>query len=314
MKYIYAELHTNNPALFEEGLDYDIIQSITIDGKDGFEIANDDILGLYFSVWVLKIVPIDENNIDNVISLINDLSKKLGLLLDNIKIIKDDEDYIVKNQQQEEIIIEDFIIYNNLDKYTNNIKSDNKYKTPIFVDYSTAFGTGKHESTRLCLEYISILAQNNFSPRDVLDLGTGSGILAIGASKKYKQYGTKVYATDIDPMAIEKAKSLFVHNNVSIECDVSNGFDNINKQAKFSMIIANILLKPLMELKEDFYRAIDERGVLIVAGILDEQVDTLVDEYKSIGLDAVSKRVLNGWSAIMFTKTPVLKEAILKSK
>jgi ribosomal protein L11 methylase PrmA len=304
MKYIYCEIQTNNPSPMEEALDFDLISSVIIDGKKGFEIKNDNILDLAFSKWVIKVFAQSPEELPKAQENLEAVCQNLNIIISDIKVVEDNEDYVTKNQMADVLHIGSFIVYNDYEAYKKHIKSAEKKLTPIFVEHSTAFGTGKHETTLMCMEFIDQLVLSNYIPRDCLDLGTGSGILAIAVAKKFRNFGTKVLATDLDELALKKANELIEKNNVAdyINPLLSLGFDNIQVGQKFSLILANVLLKPLVEMAKDFYNSLDNKGIIILSGILEEQAAFLLHYYQQIGFKAISQRNLNGWSALMLQK------------
>lgn len=129
----------------------------------------------------------------------------------------------------------------------------------IEIDPALAFGSGHHESTRLCLERIG----NYVNAGDmVADIGCGSGILGIAAAKK----GAKVYGYDTDPGAIDESKKNAKLNSVSFEELSTEPFDR--RCPGFDMIIANIVTDVLIALKKGFHECLRENGLLILSGIL----------------------------------------------
>lgn len=170
--------------------------------------------------------------------------------------------------------------------------SKNDGEVIVKMDPGMAFGTGTHETTRLCATMLEKYVGENST---VLDVGCGSGILAICASK----LGAKsCYAYDIDPVAVKVAKENIKDNDVyNIECDVSDLLKSVKKQ-KYNVITANIVADIIIRLLPDIGEFMDENSVLIISGIIDERCD---DVYKSIelnGFEKIDEIHENGWCAI----------------
>jgi len=155
---------------------------------------------------------------------------------------------------------------------------------PIKIEAGLAFGTGHHETTALCLEALSDIARER-SFRNVLDLGTGTGLLAIGAVKLWKR---RVMASDIDPVAVEVARDNAVANDVGpwVVAATADGLASpiLSRAAPYDLLIANILAGPLIELAPDFAGSLEKGGVVILAGLLATQAESIVQAYGKQGL------------------------------
>jgi ribosomal protein L11 methyltransferase len=142
----------------------------------------------------------------------------------------------------------------------------------IHMDPGLAFGTGTHQTTSLCLEYLDSNPPKNLH---VIDFGCGTGILAIAAAK----FGAKsVIAIDNDPQAVLSSKENVAKNNceniISTIHSINQGSDR-----KCDLLIANILANPLVELEPLFSDLVHTNGMLLLSGILKEQVDRVVKCY-----------------------------------
>lgn len=135
-------------------------------------------------------------------------------------------------------------------------------ETVIEINPSMAFGTGHHESTRLCIEAIEELAKGG-GIRSMLDVGCGSGILAITASK----LGIgKITAFDTDPVAIGESRKNAAKNSVLDKIDFFCGHIK-SASGVYDLIVANVYLEPLLSMREDFKSRLAEGGRLVVSGI-----------------------------------------------
>lgn len=166
----------------------------------------------------------------------------------------------------------------------------------IIIDPQMAFGTGHHETTRLMMEAMQKIELNR---KTVLDLGTGSGILAIFAQMRG---AARVLGIDIDPVAIENA-----HHNLKL-----NNKDHIEYAAgdialvgrdTFPVILANIQYHILSDITSALIEALIPGGKLIVSGILIvEDVPRLKAEYEAAGLSCVDQINLNEWAVMIWEK------------
>lgn len=172
-------------------------------------------------------------------------------------------------------------------------------KIAIKIDAGQAFGTGHHETTTGCLEAISIVANSDLAPKKILDLGTGTGILAIAAAKRLDQ---NVLATDIDAKAIEVTAENTEINGVAdkIETAVATGMDHeiFAQRGPFDLVLANILAGPLVELAPDIAKHTHEGSVVVLAGLLNRQADGVVEAYAKNKI-ALLERVEKGdWTIL----------------
>lgn len=166
---------------------------------------------------------------------------------------------------------------------------------PLVIDAATAFGSGTHGTTAGCLTLMQELKSAGEDPASILDLGCGSGILAIAAAKLWDG---AITASDIDPECGDVTRRHCLGNNVEtrIEIRVCDGFDGLD--GTYDLIIANILAKPLMDMAQDLSARVRKDGIAILSGTLDTQADALLDCYARLGLH-LEKRIDNGeWVAL----------------
>lgn len=172
---------------------------------------------------------------------------------------------------------------------------------PIRIEAGLAFGTGHHETTALCLSVLSDLARER-SFRNVLDLGTGTGLLAIGAAKLWKR---RVLASDIDPVAVEVARDNARGNGVGplVGTVVADGLTNpiLSRGAPYDLLIANILAGPLTQLAPSILRSLAPGAVLVLSGLLNNQEKLVTSFYRSLRF--VGARRMGPWSALVLEKS-----------
>ena len=169
------------------------------------------------------------------------------------------------------------------------------------IEAGLAFGTGHHETTSLCLEALSDLARGQAAFRNVLDLGTGTGLLAIGAAKLWKR---RVLASDIDPVAVEVTRENARANGVApmVLAVTAEGLDNplLKNGAPYDLIIANILAGPLTHLAPAITPALAPGGTLLLSGLLRNQELLVTSFYPRLRL--VERRRDGPWSALVLEK------------
>lgn len=163
------------------------------------------------------------------------------------------------------------------------------------LDPGMAFGTGTHETTRLCMEFLEEIVTPETK---ILDVGCGSGILAITGVKLGAEYAI---GTDIDPVAIKVAKENSVLNQVEGETaflcsDLTKGVEG-----KFDIVCANIVSDVVIALSKQLTDFLLPTGKCIVSGIIDIRADEVKTALEQAGLQVVEKKEENGWVAYLST-------------
>ena len=173
---------------------------------------------------------------------------------------------------------------------------------PIRIEAGMAFGTGHHETTTLCLSLLSDLARRRSFAR-VLDLGCGTGLLAIAAAKLWRK---RVRASDIDPVAVAVARENALANTVAplVQAIVADGLDSpaLSAGAPYDLILANILAGPLTRLAPALSRALAPGGMLILSGLLAWQEQLVLSFYRAQGLVLRARQRDGVWSALLLEK------------
>jgi len=191
-------------------------------------------------------------------------------------------------------------IFKILPSWLNKNLSDRRF-IPIIIYPEMAFGTGHHPTTRLCLLAIQTLFKEGKLQKGnyFLDVGTGSGILGIGASL----LGMRGIGLDIDPLISGNCKKNIRLNKVDKNFSLYiGGIDALKKGINFDLIMANLLLEPLVDLKEKLYMHLTPRGILIVSGILIEQELKLITNYQDLFSNPFKILREKEWSAIIWIK------------
>jgi ribosomal protein L11 methyltransferase len=169
---------------------------------------------------------------------------------------------------------------------------------PILVDATTAFGTGEHATTRGCL-----LALQRFRPRRVLDMGTGTGILAIAAIRAGAR---EAIAVDIDPGSVRVAEVNIRRNGVaaSVAAFRSDGYRDrrIARAAPFDLVLANILARPLARMAPMLARSLAPGGVAILSGLLARQEPFVLAAHRAQHLALERRIAIEGWHTLVLRK------------
>ncbi len=156
----------------------------------------------------------------------------------------------------------------------------------IRLEPGCAFGTGTHPTTQLCMKAMEIIGVEG---KDVADIGTGSGILAICAKKFCANY---VYGCDNDDTVIDVAKENALKNNVECEFELGTS-ENIHRE--FDFVMANILHNVLNEIMEDLQRITKKGGHIALSGILEEKAPIVLEAIKRCNLEIVHELHQNQW-------------------
>jgi len=171
---------------------------------------------------------------------------------------------------------------------------------PMKIEAGLAFGTGHHETTALCLAVLSELA-NKRAFRNVLDLGCGTGLLAIGAAKLWKR---SVLASDIDPVAVDVTRDNARANGVGplVRAVTADGLTNpiLGGGAPYDLLIANILAGPLTQLAPSIIKALAPGAMLVLSGLLRNQEALVTSFYRDLRF--IGRRRDGPWSALVLEK------------
>ncbi|MEO1250577.1 MAG: 50S ribosomal protein L11 methyltransferase [Pseudomonadota bacterium] len=168
------------------------------------------------------------------------------------------------------------------------------------IDAATAFGTGEHPTTAGCLLALQDLAKRQgFRPNRLLDVGTGTGVLAMAM---VRLWGRPVLATDIDAEAVRVARENARENRLSkqVRALETGRLDqrDIRTSGPYDLIVANILAKPLIGLSRDLSRLVAPGGRVVLSGLLSHQAKAVQAFYRLQGLSLISDRKIEDWSAL----------------
>lgn len=172
-------------------------------------------------------------------------------------------------------------------------------KIAVQVDASMAFGSGEHASTHGCLIAIDRLLDAG-APGSVLDMGSGSGILAIATAKAC---AAAVIAADNDPVAVEIARENAGINGVGgrIRTIVSEGFedDEVGRGMPYDWILANILARPLVDMAPRLVGHLKVGGIAVLSGFLREQAGDVAEAYRREGAGVTDRVTIDDWETLI---------------
>ena len=167
----------------------------------------------------------------------------------------------------------------------------------VRMDPGMAFGTGTHETTRLVIELLEKYTEPGCR---MLDVGTGSGILAICASKLG---AGECFAYDIDPMAVRVANENIKDSGLSnIHCEVSDLLKQADRSRPYDLICANLVADIIIRMVPDLSPFMAEHTVLLASGIISARADDVIACFDKYGYQIVEKSVENDWCALAVKK------------
>ncbi|WP_373205755.1 50S ribosomal protein L11 methyltransferase [Clostridium tertium] len=260
-----------------------------------WDFADINVLEHKGKVAVVKAYFSEEDNIDEILKYINEKMnelKELGI------------DTGVAKVESEKMFEEDWA--NNWKKYYKPTKVGEKIVVkPIWEEYDSqgeelvveldpgmAFGTGTHETTRMCIQSLEKYVKEDST---VFDVGCGSGILAIAAAK----LGSKMaVGVDLDPVAVESAKENVGYNNLeNIQILYGNLVEVIDGKA--DIVVANIIAEVICILTEDVKRVLKDNGYFITSGIIHDRVDMVTKKLEETGFEVIEINKDGEWNCIV---------------
>jgi ribosomal protein L11 methyltransferase len=168
----------------------------------------------------------------------------------------------------------------------------------LTVDPGQAFGTGTHETTRMCLRLIEDVFDLSPAPRAVLDVGTGTGVLGIAAARLGAE---RVLAVDTDPVAVEVAERNAALNGVS-GVFRSEGTTLAAIDERFDLVLGNLIAEILIDLAADLVARCTAAGHLVLSGILREKTDWVTEEFARHGATHVAQASEGQWTALLLRR------------
>ena len=186
-------------------------------------------------------------------------------------------------------ITDNIVIKPSWDEYE---PSDNEIV--VEIDPGLAFGTGTHETTSLCVEFLEKYAQNK---KKLLDIGCGSGILMLIGKKLGVE---KVVGIDIDEKVNDVVLENFSKNgiNENFQVIIGNLVDDVNE--KYDLVVSNILVDVLEKLLEDIEKILEKDATVIFSGILNEKEEAFSKKAKNYNLKQIDRKEKNNWVSLVF--------------
>ena len=175
------------------------------------------------------------------------------------------------------------------------LPAETESRIVIRIDPGMAFGTGTHETTRLCLEAI----EKRWRGGALLDVGTGTGILAIAAAKLAPE--SRITAIDIDPLAVEVARENAEINTAS-NLDIFAGQPKDCHDQKFDMVVANLTAEVIIDLMSDLVACLADSGLMILSGILTSLAGDVERRAVDAGLEIIERSEAGEWAALVARK------------
>lgn len=211
-----------------------------------------------------------------------------------------DEDWLLHvHRHFPPITIGKFFIYGS--HYEGEIPKD---LIALRIDAATAFGSGEHETTRGCMMALQDLHARGFKPQRLLDMGCGSGILALAAIKLWPH--VQALCIDIDPESVVVTHRHAALNGCSanVIAEAGDGYraPRVDTMAPYDLVLANILAGPLVEMAPDCARVTAAGGYVILSGLLARQESDVTDAHLAQGLQQGDVHALNDWRALVFHK------------
>lgn len=260
-----------------------------------WDFADINVLEHKGKVAVVKAYFAEEDNIEDVLAYVNERLeelKEMGLDLGEAKVEHEkmyEEDwantwkqYYKPSKVGEKIVVKP--IWEEYEAKENELVVD--------LDPGMAFGTGTHETTRMCIQALEKYVKEEST---VFDVGCGSGILAIAAAK----LGAKLaVGVDLDPVAVESSIENVGYNNLSnIEILHGNLVEVIDGKA--DIVVANILAEIICILTDDVKRVLKDGGIFITSGIIHDRVDMVCEKLEATGFEVIEKNRDGEWNCIV---------------
>lgn len=215
------------------------------------------------------------------------LSQKLNLkediLLHKTIVKKENKDWVEEYKKGiKPIIIDNIYIHTTWQEEKENYLN-------IKINPALAFGSGHHESTYCCIKFLQKFAKNNLR---ALDIGCGSGILAIAMAK----LGSKVEICDTDDLAVKSALENAELNNVNFTKAWHGSVDKA--EGLYDLVVANIIADVILILEKDIKKHLEDNAILILSGILDKYKTRIKEKFQD--LELIDEMQINEWCSLVY--------------
>jgi len=207
-------------------------------------------------------------------------------------------DWVEKYQRESPALkIADFYLYQ------SHISPPLNEQKSILINASNAFGSGDHPTTKACLLTIQKLSSGGFKPKRVLDIGTGSGILAVASAITWMAHVT---AVDNDAVSVRVAKRTVIEDKCSNKVRVifSDGLSasDITRAQQYDLILANIFSRSLKLISKTISKKTKQGGYVVLSGLLESQAEEIIHVYQNVGLNIDHSLDIDGWKTLVLKK------------
>lgn len=260
-----------------------------------WDYADESVFKADKTVFIKAYFPVgDEDNLKKAERHLQDLKTNAFLDFGTLEAVKREIDGDLWREQWKEhfkpipigkiVIVPEWIKYQSKDS-----------EIPVFLDSNMAFGTGEHETTSMCVAFLDKYVKSDDT---VLDVGCGSGILGISASKLGAK---KVIMTDIDECAVVATEHNMKLNNVTNGTVMLKNLLDDNT-VKGDVIACNIMAEVLIAFAPFIANNLNDDGIIILSGILVERLSAVKKAYEDAGFEFVEEKIKGEWSAVVFKK------------
>ena len=243
---------------------------------------------------------------DSIVKAVEEELESLKAFMDigegSIEIDETEDIDWINNWKQyfKQFYVDDILIIPSWEK----VKEEDKGRMIIHIDPGTAFGTGMHETTQLCIRQLKKYVTED---TELLDVGTGSGILSIAALKMGAKHAV---GTDLDPCAVPAVEENKEANEIptdSFDMMIGNIIDDKEIQdtvgyEKYDIVVANILADVLVPLTPVIVNQMKKGGIYITSGIIDNKEETVVNAVKAAGLEVLEVTYQGEWVSVTARK------------
>ncbi|MDR2075078.1 MAG: 50S ribosomal protein L11 methyltransferase [Holosporales bacterium] len=174
--------------------------------------------------------------------------------------------------------------------------------TPIKISSSLAFGNGDHQTTKGCILMLFYLARYGFRPKSILDMGCGTGILSISASKIWDCI-KDITAVDIDEDAVQITKNNFIDNGINGNVLHGSDLSCLPGVRCVDLVLCNIFKRQLEGFSKEFFKILKRAGMIVISGFIKKQYEEIDSHYLKIGFRRVHSIGIDEWLTVLY-KTP----------
>ena len=260
--------------------------------------------------WVIEWLIEEKPNTLDIIARLSlqsaayNISAQTEISSDNLEIEKVPEDVNWLEESYQGFIpfsIGQFFIHGN--DYEGEVPEE---LIALQLDAATAFGSGEHETTKGCMQAMLDLKAKSVCPRNILDMGTGSGILAMIA---WKLWGCPILGVDNQAESIRVTKLHAELNGINIggaclSTAVGDGFNTplVSKNKPYKLILANILAGPVIEMAPSLVDVLDDNGYCVLSGMINPQSNLVLSAYEGEGLTYRTRYDIGEWTTLVLQK------------